>query len=123
MRYKLYLLSLFHDEGPSIIETSPLIYRANQWTGFFNKYHSTDFWNSKSIISCNTVVVFSLGKFLMVENPLYDINLIEKWYCITLQCSVIDRLTNCMAFNRLSSQGSIKRPVRISTHSCTKKLL
>ena len=26
---------LFHDRGPYHIETSPLICRANQWTGFY----------------------------------------------------------------------------------------
>ena len=26
---------LLHDEGSYYIETSPLIYRANQWTGFY----------------------------------------------------------------------------------------
>ena len=26
---------LLHDEGSYHIETSPLIYRANQWTGFY----------------------------------------------------------------------------------------
>ena len=26
---------LFHDGGPSNIETSPLIFGVNQWTGFY----------------------------------------------------------------------------------------
>ena len=30
---------LFHDEGPYHIETSPLIYSANQWTGFYDIRH------------------------------------------------------------------------------------
>ena len=29
------LLKLFHDGGRYHMETSPLIYRANQWTGFY----------------------------------------------------------------------------------------
>ena len=29
------MIKLFHDGGPYHIETSPLIYRANQWSGFY----------------------------------------------------------------------------------------
>ena len=32
---KSFYLSLFHDESPCHIETSPLICSANQWTGFY----------------------------------------------------------------------------------------
>ena len=30
-----FCISLFHEGGPYHIEASPLIYRANQWTGFY----------------------------------------------------------------------------------------
>ena len=29
------IIQLFHDGGPYRIETSPLIYKANQWIGFY----------------------------------------------------------------------------------------
>ena len=32
---KITLLAFFHDGGPYHTETSPLIRRANQWTGFY----------------------------------------------------------------------------------------
>ena len=34
-KYFKHPVLLFHDGGPYHIETSPLIYSANQWTGFY----------------------------------------------------------------------------------------
>ena len=36
-KYFKHPVLLFHDGGPYHIETSPLIYSANQWTGFYMK--------------------------------------------------------------------------------------
>ena len=80
-----YFFQLFHDGGPCHIETSPLISRTNQWTGFYliGTFVLSSFWLFLSFIGVGIKVILSKRYEWIVTIAgvcLFSCRIVGRWY-------------------------------------------
>ena len=80
-----YFFQLFHGGGPYHIETSPLISRTNQWTGFYiiGTFALSSLWLFLSFIGVGIKVIHSKSHEWIVTIAgvcLFSCRIVGRWY-------------------------------------------